>query len=69
MLLDAVDEFIEDKKMWFRELAHDHGNPAERDITYKKASNADQLRLVEIEDDEDREQVENEIKDKMLKLN
>lgn len=41
MLLDAVDEFIEDKKMWFRELAYEHGNPEERDITYKKASNAD----------------------------
>lgn len=26
LLLEAVDEFIEDKKMWFRDLHHRHGD-------------------------------------------
>jgi hypothetical protein len=30
--MDAIDEFIEDKKMWFRELHHRHGDEAEKDV-------------------------------------
>jgi len=42
--LEAVDEFIEDKKMWFRDLHHKHGDEAERDIPVLVARNAEQLR-------------------------
>lgn len=40
-LLDAVDEFIEDKKMWFRDLHQRHGDEEERDIPVLVARNAE----------------------------
>ena len=44
LLMEAVDEFIEDKKMWFRDLHHKHGDEAERDIPVLVARNAEALR-------------------------
>lgn len=41
LLLGAVDDFIEDKKMWFRELYHKHGDYQESDHKVVQAKNAD----------------------------
>jgi hypothetical protein len=54
-LLDAVDEFIEDKKMWFRDLHQKHGDEEERDIPVRVAKNSEALRQVDIGEDEDPE--------------
>lgn len=62
LLLEAVDEFIEDKKMWFRDLHHRHGDEEERDIPVLVAKNAEALRQVDLEEGEDREAVNAEIK-------
>ncbi len=43
-LMDAVDEFIEDKKMWFRDLHQKHGDEEERDIPVLVAKNSEALR-------------------------
>jgi len=40
----AVDEFIEDKKMWFRDLHHKHGDKDEKDPPILLAKNSEQLR-------------------------
>ena len=42
--MDAVDEFIEDKKMWFRDLHHKHGDEEERDVPVLVAKNSEALR-------------------------
>lgn len=68
LLMDAVDEFIEDKKMWFRDLHKKHGDEAERDIPVLVARNAEMLRQVEIDDGENLEEVNNEIKRKMVEI-
>ena len=54
-LLYAVDEFIEDKKMWFRDLHQKHGDEEERDIPVLVAKNSEALRQVDIGEDEDPE--------------
>ena len=66
-LLDAVDEFIEDKKMWFRELHKDFGE-ANSDDDVVVAKNSTMLRQVEIEDGEILEEVEKEINRKILNI-
>jgi len=55
--MDAVDEFIEDKKMWFRDLHQKHGDENERDIKVLVARNAEALRQVDVEDGENIEEV------------
>lgn len=66
-MLSAVDEFIEDKKMWFRDLHNKHGDE-EKDAPIKVAKNADALREIDIADGEDPIQVKEELKKKMLEL-
>jgi len=62
MINGAVDDFIEDKKMWFRDLYHKHGDYTEKDHKVVYAKNAHQIREVELEDHENREEVEAEIR-------
>lgn len=62
LLMDAVDEFIEDKKMWFRDLHQKHGDEAERDVNVLVAKNSEALRQVDIADGENLEEVNQEIK-------
>jgi hypothetical protein len=42
--MEAVDEFIEDKKMWFRDLHQKHGDENEKGIKVLVARNAEALR-------------------------
>jgi hypothetical protein len=44
LLMEAVDEFIEDKKMWFRDLHQKHGDENEKGIKVLVARNADAIR-------------------------
>jgi len=41
LLMAAVDEFIEDKKMWFRDLHKKHGDENERDVPILLAKNSE----------------------------
>jgi len=68
VLMDAVDEFIEDKKMWFRDLHQKHGDEEERDIPVLVAKNSEALRQIDIGEDEDASQVIAELKSKMVDL-
>ncbi len=54
--------------MWFRDLHHRHGDEEERDIPILVAKNAEALRQVDLEDGEDREAVNSEIKRRQLEL-
>ena len=55
LLIGAVDDFIEDKKTWFRDLYQKHGDYKESDKLLVESKNAHQLREIDIEDGEDRE--------------
>jgi protein LTV1 len=61
----AVDEFIEDKKTWFRDL-HKHYGEDEGDGTILAPKNSEAIRQVDIGDEEDREEVEAAIREKIL---
>jgi len=54
--------------MRFRELYIKHGDENERNGAIITAKNSEQIRQVEIGDDEDRAEVEADIKAKMLQL-
>jgi hypothetical protein len=41
LILGAVDDFIEDKKMWFRDLYHKHGDYTEKDHVVVLAKNSE----------------------------
>ena len=64
LVMDAVDEFIEDKKMWFRQLHKDHGDGVQMEVPLVK--NSEQLRAVDIEDGEDEAEVLRMVREKQL---
>lgn len=68
LLMEAVDEFIEDKKMWFRDLHQKHGDENEKGIKVLVARNAEALRQVDIVEGEVYEEVNAEIKRQQVEL-
>ena len=67
-MIQAVDEFIEDKKDWFKKLHREFGDEETRHLEYQLPPNVRVPREEDLVDGKDSEAVQKEIRDKMLAI-
>jgi hypothetical protein len=67
-MIQAVDEFIEDKKDWFKKLHKQFGDEETRDLEYKIPTNHNVPREADLVDGKDAEEVQRELREHMLAL-